>query len=112
MGKITAQFDSSTFKKKVPGMQTQEFDPIRNLAKAQLERESIYYGSQFKGLLEKIKNNSKELKISMIREALKCRLIQNMIFCLHRTRLELDDAVNLVDSLFSLCPRKDLERSR
>ena len=64
MGKITAQFDSSTFK--VPGMQTQEFDPIRNLAKAQVERESIYYGSQFKGLLEKIKNNSKKLKIRMI----------------------------------------------
>ena len=109
MGKITAQFDSSTWKKKMPGMQIQEFDPIKTLAKAQLERESMYYGSQFKGLLEKIKSNSKGLKISMIREALKDRLIQNMIYCFHRSRSELGNAVIRVDSLCSLCPRKDLE---
>ena len=106
MNKILFQFDSSTFKSV---KRDHEFDPIHQLTLNQMKREKLYYGKMFTNLHTKVKSNmSVELKIKLIREALNCRLIRSMIYCMHKNTQEIESAQKLVKDLFALCEEKDL----
>ena len=103
MDKILRMFDSSTFLKE----STRNFDPIRILTQCREQRENLFFGTQFQkvNVSSRVPNN---VKVKTICESLRCHLVKNMIYCLHKGPAEVLKLQSFIADLKLLCPEKEL----